>query len=74
MADGSGMSQHNHTLNLVMHWTVYDAVVLAFAGLAVAAARLAWARHDGTVDDRLVWAVLGLAFLGGAGALIGVFV
>ena len=68
------MSQHNHTLNLVMRWTVYGAVVLACVGLAVAGARLAWARHDGTVDDRLVWAVLGLAFLGGAGALVGVFV
>jgi hypothetical protein len=68
------MSQHNHTLNLVMHWTVYGAVVLACVGLAVAGARLAWARDDGTVDERLVWAVLGLAFLGGAGALVGVFV
>ena len=74
MADGSGMSQHNQTLNLVMQWTVYGAVVLACVGLAVAGARLAWARHDDTVDERLVWAVLGLAFLGGAGALVGVFV
>ena len=73
MADGSRMSQHNHTLNLVVHWTVYGAVALACVGVAVAGARLAWARHDGTVDDRLLWAVLGLASLGGAGALVGVF-
>ena len=68
------MSQHNHTLNLVVHWTVYGAVALACAGVAVMGARLAWGARDGTVDDRLVWAMLGLAFLGGAGALVGVFV
>ena len=60
------MSQHNHTLNLVVHWTVYGAVALACAGVAVMGARLAWGARDGTVDDRLVCAALWLAALSGA--------
>ena len=61
------MSQHNHTLNLVVHWSVYGAVALACAGVAVMGARLVWGvREDGTVDDRLVCAALWLAALSGA--------
>ena len=68
------MSQHNHTLNLVVHWTVYGAVALACAGVAVMGARLVWGvRHDETVDHRLVCAALWLAALSGAVTLARVF-
>lgn len=68
------MSQHNHTLDLVVHWTVYGAVALACAGVAMMGARLVWGvREDGTVDARLVCAALWLAPLSCAGTLARVF-
>jgi hypothetical protein len=59
---------------LLVQWTVYGTVVLSCVVVAMVGARLAWgASLDGTVDARVVRAVLWVVVLGSAGTLARVF-